>query len=323
MKKRIGSILTVIFLAIFIVYFWQNKEDFRILLEISIQALALISLLKIASLFVNSLFTKIVLLQFDKVITHAESFYLGVLSSLGNFFGPLLGGTGLRALYLKRSHDFPYNKFISTLSANYILLFLVYSFTGLLSLSILHITQSVYSMPLYLIFLGLFVFSVFLIVFKLRTIPSPHRLPGWGKKIISFVNSALAGWDEVSKNKVLIAKMFILVMVNLLINTVTTFIEFRVLDIESSFFNILLYSAISSLSVFISITPAALGIKEGILVFTSEVIGITPLQVIQASVLDRGLMFFVLLILFVSARFSEGGRKVLSFNQSVKENPQI
>src|SRR3972149_3081522 len=137
MAKNSRILITVLVLGLFAAYFIFNIEKFKPLLDVSFVLLLLIALANIGGIFINGLFTKFILEPFKKFISIAEAFYVSVISSIGNFFAPAGTGFGIRAVYLKKKHGLPYSEFISTLSGSYILVFLVSSFVGLVSLYLL------------------------------------------------------------------------------------------------------------------------------------------------------------------------------------------
>ena len=58
------------------------------------------------------------------------------------------------------------------------------------------------------------------------------------------------------------------------------------------------FTSVATLSLLVALTPSALGIKEGLLMFCSESLGITPAQALAVSVLDRAVGFVVLVLVF-------------------------
>jgi len=75
------------------------------------------------------------------------------------------------------------------------------------------------------------------------------------------------------------------------------FLEFRVFGLEISLLSVLFLSIVSTLGLFISITPGALGIKEAIVAFTATVINIPISQALTVSILDRVVGLGIIFIL--------------------------
>ena len=164
--KYLKIVITVGIIGYFIYYFYNNRADLLVVLQISPKYLLVIFLLYTLTFFINGIFIKIVLKSFKKTLPVFESFYISIISSLGNYFLPMRGGAAIRSVYLKKKFDFPYSHFVSTLYGMYIIVFLVSSFIGLLSLILINIKYSVSSIPLYLFFGGLFVIVLILSLVK-------------------------------------------------------------------------------------------------------------------------------------------------------------
>src|SRR3990167_10344315 len=137
MPSIIRLAIVIFVVLVFIVYLFLNSENFRPLLDANYYLLAVAALAYMGGVFVNGVFIKFILEPFNKFIAATEAFYVSVISSIGNFFAPAGTGFGIRAIYLKKKHGLPYSEFMSTLSGNYILVFLTSSFIGLLALYLL------------------------------------------------------------------------------------------------------------------------------------------------------------------------------------------
>ena len=251
------------------------------------------------TIFVNGVFIKVILQSFNKVITILESFYVSVISSLGNYFLPMRGGAAIRSVYLKKKYNFSYAHFVSTLYGNYIIVFLVSSFIGLLSLVLIDIKYSISSLPLYFFFGVLFVVMLVLslVKFPLEKIKEPKRK--FFGKVVGIVKNILKGWNIIVDDKELLFSLIGLTVVNIFVTNVLFYVQFRALNIDVNLLNTVLYNALSSVSLLVSITPGSLGIREGIFSITSDILGIANEQIMQLALLDRGVSVIVLIVLFV------------------------
>lgn len=155
-KSKLRWILTGAVLLAFALYLAFNLEQFTPLLDVNVSLLLLIALVNIAIIVSNGLFTKVVLAAFGKVIGVVESAYVSLISSVGNFFATAGAGAGIRAVYLKKRHGLPYSDYMALLYGNYLLVFLVSAFFGLLSLYLLRDQQSGPYMVLLIVFAGIF-----------------------------------------------------------------------------------------------------------------------------------------------------------------------
>ena len=213
-SRIIKSIITLLVVLVFAIYFLLNTEKFRPLLQINGYLLVSIGLANVAGIFINGLFMKFILEPFNKYISIAEAFYVSVISSIGNFFATAGTGFGIRAIYLKKKHGLPYSEFISTLSGNYILVFLANSFIGLLALYLLRDGYNNQYAVLAGAFGLMFIVSLLLSVIK---IPIP-KISEPKKTKFSAAAKALYrvthGWNKIIASKNLEFKLLCLTIVN-------------------------------------------------------------------------------------------------------------
>ncbi|MFC1780523.1 YbhN family protein [Patescibacteria group bacterium] len=300
MKKYISVILTILFLSIFCIYFFQNQEDFKPLLQLSIPILVIISLLKVLTIFSMGLFIKIVLKPFKKKMSLAESFYISTLSTIGNYFMPLRGGAGIRAVYLKKKLKLSYSHFISTLSGNYIITFAVYSIIGLVSLILIQVKYNISSTILYIFFITLALVTLTLSLVKIpKRILEISEKPGILNRISKILVNIAKGWSFITSNKSLLVKLLFITFLNFLITASITFLGFKSIGVNLTFPSLLLYVSLSGTSLLISLTPGSIGIREGVLLLSASIIATTSENILQVAVIDRGLSFFVLLFLYI------------------------
>jgi len=302
-KKNLSLLLTIFFLALFVAYVLFNLDDFRALREFPLPAAVLIIFLKIGLMITNALFLKTILTAFDVKISGKHSFFILIYTTIGNHFTPIRGGAGFRAVYLRKKFNFPYSQFISTLSGNYIIVILVYSFIALTSLIWIHLARGLYSPSLYVFVAGLFVFCLSIILIRIKTqkleIQSNFKLLN---KAGAVLKKAVDGWNSIISRRLLVAKLFLISASGFLFIYTMTLIELKFIAAQTSIPSLLLYSALSNLSLFISITPGALGIRESLFIIFQNLMNLTTGDVLNIAVIDRGLVFITLALLYLSTK---------------------
>lgn len=297
--KYLKVVITLGVVAYFVYYFYNNKSDLLAVFHISPSYLILVFFLASLTIFINGVFIKVILQSFKKVITVLESFYVSVISSLGNYFLPLHGGTVIRSVYLKKKFDFPYAHFVSTLYGYYVVVFLVNSFMGLLSLAFITFKYGISSLPLYLFFGGLFITMLVLTFIKL---PSRKERKGKVKfldKALGVLNKISEGWNTIVENKKLLLNLVGISLIFFIATGILYYFQFKALGIDVTAIKVLLYNCLSGVSLLVSITPGSLGIREGIFSITSDILGISNEQIMQLALLDRGVMLLCLVVLGV------------------------
>jgi uncharacterized protein (TIRG00374 family) len=257
------------------------------------------------------LFTKWTVEAFTDTLTQAESFVIAVLTAIGNFFGPLFGGLGIRAVYLKKYHNLQYSKFTSTVIGYFLMMFQFNSLLAIVGLLLLpHNSQTG---------VGLIVFGAWFVVFLvLGVVRLPDRKRfAWltrnrpGAALVKVLYDIEDGWRLMLGNRKLLVQMAVLALVNLAALYMVNYVEFVAFDIHVTAAAMMLYTAIVQASLLLSLTPGAVGLREGILILVATTLGITNQQIIQVAVLDRGVYFIMLGVLFLATRHSMFRQKIV------------
>ncbi len=301
LSKVIRTLSTVLVLILFMIYFLLNTEQFKPVLDVSIYLLALAAAGYIGGVLANGLFIKFILEPFNKFIAVKEAFYVSVISSIGNYFAPAGTGFLIRAVYLRKKHGLAYSEFISTLSGNYVLVFLVSSFVGLISLLTLRQYYGIQWLALFILFGLLFIATLLIVLFR-------PKLREAGGRIYRVIN----GWNKIASNRGLILKLLGLTCINLLLTVAIYWAIVQSIGLSISSPALLLFSVLGTFSVFVNITPANLGIKEAIYIFSASILGFTAGEMILIALLDRGVQFAVLFGLWLFASRLKAKDKLLT-----------
>jgi len=298
-KSSLSTILTITVLILFGIYLYQNQQILTTLAQIKTIYIILIMLLFLLVFLLEGFFIKITLDVFKKKIDIKEAYYLSTISRIGNYLLPMRAGAIFRAKYLKNKYKFEYSKFLSTLYAYYILLFLINALFALSVLILKYINTS-NTYPLLTIFFVFLFFTAVGVILLRKTITikniESHK---YIDKVLKILNKFINSWDMIVKKERIFLSLIFITTSNILINGIINVLEFYSLGIKATISDILLYTCLSGVSLLISITPGSLGLREAVFLVTSESIGITNEQVMQLAFLDRGIMFFLLLGLLI------------------------
>jgi uncharacterized protein (TIRG00374 family) len=302
--KLIGKGLTAIVIGLFVYYFFNNIDSFRDLQKVALWPLIGIFAFKMLGILNAGQYLKANLLIFNKNISLRESFYVSLLSAIGNYFGPYLGGAGIRAVYLKKKFQLSYADFISTVSGIYLINFRIYSVAGVIALVLIHIFTGEYSLLFYLIF-GVWA-AIALFLSKLKIPGLGKRKLNWRGKITSFVlgkaKQIVNGWRQLRNNEEIYWKLHRISFINFLISFCVISLQFIAIGVEVSVPATVLYVAITNLSLYLSITPGAIGIREALFIFCGALLGLTTPQILQLAIVSRGMTFITMLIAFITVR---------------------
>ncbi len=309
--KKLGEyvkiFITIVVLVFFIYYFINNRDDFVHVLSTSPKYLIPIFIINTGVLFLNGVFIKIILKSFKKNIYISEASYLAVVSSLANYFLPMRGGLIYKSVYLKKKFKFPFSHFISSLYGNYIIVFLVNSLIALIVLFLIQSRTSVLSLPLYAFFGMLFVSMIVLSVVKFPVEKIREGKYKFVNRVVNIIKNILNGWNIILKDKKLLISLLMITILGFIFSVLLFYLQFQALGINTNLVSVILYSCLSGVSLLVSLTPGSLGIREGIFVITSDILGITNEQVMQLALLDRGVglvvMVFWVLVLYIFLKF--------------------
>jgi uncharacterized protein (TIRG00374 family) len=259
--------------------------------QVSAGFVVAIFLAYVANMYTNGLFIKYIIQPFKKSISVSESLRVALISSLGNFFAPSGAGLGFRAIYLKKRHQLGYSDYLSTVYGNYLLLFIICALAGLLSLATSQSHEKVQFGGAALFFVGLLVLSVGLSFVKIPSrLAKQRRL----KKVTSILETMTTGWQLIIKNRRLLTILTGLIIGQLIITILIARFETLAIGAHLSWSGLLLFAVLGSLSIFINITPANLGVKEAVFVATASIIGLTTPQILAVALLDRAVLFATL-----------------------------
>jgi uncharacterized protein (TIRG00374 family) len=299
MKLRLSSILTLLFIAAFVAYLLANPGLLSPLRNVSLGILILIGLTKMSLHVVNGLFMQWSVEVFTKRMKLTEGVYVAVLSAIGNFFGPLLGGATIRAVYLKKVHNLSYSFFTSTLAGYYVILFAANSLLAILSL--LFLRDNEHTTGLFIFFAAWLAVMIVLMFLRLpkREAISKYERSRVTKFIATAVYDMELGWRRLIKNRKLVPKLFFLACCGFAITFITGYLEFGAIGATISLAGLGLFTAVSTSSMLVSLTPGAIGIRESLLLLTSSAMGVTSDQILQVAVIDRAVSFAVLGILYL------------------------
>jgi uncharacterized membrane protein YbhN (UPF0104 family) len=103
MTKKLSIAISIIVLAVFVVYFALHTKGFGSLLHVNFLLLLLIAIGNLVLIVSGGIFTRVILNPFGKNIDNEESVYISLVSTISNFFAPAGTGLGVRAVYLKKN----------------------------------------------------------------------------------------------------------------------------------------------------------------------------------------------------------------------------
>ncbi len=215
----------------------------------------------------------------DVKIKTREGFLLAIYTAIINFFGPLQSGPGFRAVYLKKKHQISLKKY------------------GLVSLK--YYAMFAYVNMLFMLFGGgLWQLGSVVLVGGVVAALAANQ---------TTIGKQYVGLENIRGNFVLLFGTI------LLISTVAVIfgVELHTLNSTISFGQVLSYTGAANYSLFVAITPGAIGFRESFILFTERLHHLDHQTIIAANALDRsvyvvflGILFLVSLVFHVKDRLA-------------------
>lgn len=256
--------LSVLILTIggFIYYFASHPLVRRQLHQTSMATLIVVFVLYLGIMASLSLVT-LTTLRLCKIKLHpAESGLLTMYATVINFFGPLQSGPAFRGLYLKRNHGLNLKVYTAATLVFY---------------------------ALYAMFSGIFLLSSVL---------------GWWLLLGVLAAAAIlfgihrSGWSAAQQFQVLnLRAVYALAAATLLqvsLGAIIYYVELHSINPHIHFSQAVVYAGAANFSLFVSLTPGAIGFRESFLLFSQRLHHVSSSTIIAANIIDRA-MYIVLL----------------------------
>ncbi|MDB5167040.1 MAG: hypothetical protein JWN26_185 [Candidatus Saccharibacteria bacterium] len=262
-KQIIGIVLILAFLFLFGYYIAMHPSVIMTVLNINPLVGILIFILYFGVILTNFAIMYAAIKLRGKSLPAKSGLLLTMYSSVVNFFGPLQSGPGVRAVYLKTKIGLRIRDYA------YTMLF-YYAAFAVINISLLFINTL-----WWLTVIGL-IFAV----------------------ILGVMGTRLLKLATLSKFVLLV---FVMTLVQIICMIIIYTSELRAID-PSAHFTIaqtIAYTASANLSLFVSLTPGGIGIREAFLIFSQSLHHIGLSSIVAAGVLDRALYIIFLLIIFV------------------------
>ena len=303
MQKSIKLKLLNIFFYIVVVFgFYFFLQNNKTLISVNIFQnifVYFVVLLKFSNFLVFNQMHLSIFNIYNLQIKKIENFELTFKGYIGNFFGFGKSGTGYKALVLKNKYNFSYSKFVSfyiflqtlTLFATTFICFTILTFSNDFDYT--------NRLNLFFLLMGIMIVCIFANFF-LRVFSRVELL-----KNIKFLNKIITSFDlafsNISKFKLVNNEIFKIIFFQILIQINLFFqiyLQALTLGIDISLLSNFVYNIISQISIFLSITPNSIGIKEFFLVISNEFIGFSSSEVFDLAIVDR-ITDFLSLLLFI------------------------
>ena len=281
--KLFGNIFTVAVLGFLVWYLYENREVFDTVKNISWQHVSWIILLDLTLFLLNSLLDKSMINQVNPKVGYLDCYLLQYANNFLNKILPTVGGGAtFKAIFLKKKYMLPYSRFVSTLTGLYVISFFSVSLIGILCMITLYFQLELFNWIIFVAFLGIMSSCMFVILF------SPN-IPESKNRLLKLLQSTVEGWKILQKNIRLIFIYIGLSIMLLIISALQTYVSYRALGVEIGVVPIMFLSTLGIITALLNFTPDGIGVKEGIYIFSANLVQIPEETLVLGSLVLRGI----------------------------------
>ena len=172
----------------------------------------------------------------------------------------------------------------------YVIQFFIITLVGMINLYFIYKYHNVFSLPVFIILFCIFAILTSVIFFNVRF---PFSLNPILNKLFEIGN----GWNIVRNNEKILFVSIVAIIIQLMLGVSGTMIIYTAIGIKLTVVQALFLVTISSLAGLVSITPGNLGFAEAVSVLSALVLGISPVQSLSASIVNRAISTIIFFIL--------------------------
>ena len=276
-KKNLRLFVTLSIIGYLFYFLYENKSYINFS-SYKTNYLFIIFIVFVIKHSLQGLINQILYSNIDIKIKLVDALFATIINSLGNIFGPLNLGLGLKFAYFKNKFKFKNSDFIKV-SIDYAVFHLFYTI-GIFLLVLIYLDRNQYSEYVN-IFTFLF-FGLFLVILSSNKIVNFINDSGLNpkiKQIFSIIN-----FNSIKRNRL---KLFISANFHYIFTFLTIYLTFNFLNINNTFFDAINFAVIGEISSFYRITPGNIGIIEIALIFFKDLLSLTTIQIILISITQR------------------------------------
>lgn len=265
----------------------RKYELLNIILQMRFSDLCYLTLLGLIIIGILSVQLWITLRIFDVRLNHFTSWALSSMNSLFNYVLPAKTGTVFKGIILKNKYGLLYSNYISLLFITNLTVVLS-GFVIFLIFAINYHHISLYGSVMMICMILIISVCMYLFETKKIQIKLPIRL--------GYINKINEGIRICLNNRKKILIILILNYFVIFLSALRLYWCFKYLGGTIKFHQVLYIQLLTSLSFLISITPANIFVKEGIIIAVGNAFTISEELVIAAALIDRAVSIAAIII---------------------------
>lgn len=289
-RRVVSATILAVFFGWVAWFVYWNTASFMPLAQVSWLDGINLTLAFLAIMVCNGLFISIVTKAFQIDLHSQEWLSLSFASSFANYFLPFKGGAGMRALYMSRLHGFPITEFVSTLSIMYLMHTVINGLLALVGMMLIVANEGPANISLLVFFALVSAVGILVMVIDIDIGSNYRRFP------MAQISRLLAAWRKVRQDRVLVAKLWMLMAALALATVWQCHAAFAAAAIPLPWEGVMVYAASKNLGTLVGLTPGSLGIVELISIYLGGVLGYGTADALVVQGLIRAVAIVVLLL---------------------------
>ena len=289
-RDQLSGVLALAAIIALGAYIWSHWGELESVVVVSPFYLVLCAFSTVGALASNGILFYAMVNKLGSRIGIWECLNLSVVATAFNVLTPMRGGSVVRAVYLKRHHDFAYSRFLATLIGCQVLMGIVCSGFAAMALTWMMLVDDRVGLGLILGVVTVCFGGSLLTCFLPRIRASESWF--WGR-VAAVSDSCYALRAEPR----LLAKLTALVALQVGGQVLSFWTAFGAMEVRVELLEATAAGTLATLVSILSITPGALGIYEAMAAFVGAGLAIAPINSVMATVVSRGVQLALLLIL--------------------------
>ncbi len=307
--KRIAStVLFLVLIGLLAAYIWQNREDFRQLLNLSGGTVALMLLLGWLGCVVNCAYHLVILKTYDISLSLVDWMGVVSVSNAIAYVLPMRADLLFSAAYYKRVKGLAYTKSVSMAAGNIVFGVAFSLLQILVALLCMGFLDGQWPATLWILWvLGTAALTVFIVFSLLVQGKQPKIMQRY-----KLLGDVVEGFNALLLNRKLLWQLLLCLIGNNLAQLLLYMVCFRAVGLPITLYEALFYNSISWLSSIVAIVPGNIGIKESVMGIGAMLMGSVLQTGVAVSLLHRVavmVVYIVMGLIFaipVYRRFTQG-----------------
>ena len=290
-KKLLSTALFAVMIVLLAWYLYDNRADLAQLLTLSPGIVAAMFLFGLGACTMNCLYHKLILDTYDIQLGLVDWMGVVFVANAMAFVLPMRADLIFTATYYRRTKGLAYVKSASIAAGN-----IVFSvmFALIQMAAALVCTGLIEGQWPGLLWLILVCMAGAVALFLVVALWFGDRMPAFLSRI-KIVRDVVSGFNELLRNRALLAKLLGCLIVNNLLHLLLYMACFRGVGMEVTLYQALFYNSISRLCTLVAIVPGNLGIKQAVMGVAGSLMG----DVFQSSVMVSLLQSVTLMVVYI------------------------